>query len=46
MMRYWVAGTHMPPDDLTQRLTVLLKERAELIQDMVQQIERSKGDRN
>lgn len=46
MIRYWVAGTHLPPTDLRQRLCRLLHERVGKMQDMITRLERSKGDRS
>lgn len=46
MMRYWVAGTHPPPDDLNLRLIKLIEARIEAMREMVLRLDASKGQIN
>lgn len=46
MMRYWVAGTHPPPDDLNERLVSLIKARIRAMRDMATLLESSKENRH
>jgi hypothetical protein len=46
MMRYWVAGTHPPPDDLNERLIRLIDARIAAMRDMTTRLDPSKEHRN
>ncbi len=46
MMRYWVAGTHSPPDDLNERLIELIEARIQAMRDMATRLGTSKENRN
>lgn len=46
MMRYWVAGTHPPPDDLSLRLIKLIEARIDAMREMVIRLEASKEQLN
>lgn len=41
MVRYWVAGTHARPDDLSKRLAALLHERVNNMKRMIVRLRRS-----
>lgn len=44
MIRYWLAGTHLPPADLQTRLTALLKERILRMQEMLTRLGTAEKD--